>query len=138
MGRLEGKVVFITGGARGQGRSHALRCAEEGADIVIIDLVSKPDAFPWLPYPLPTEDDLNETVKLVQATGRDAIGRDGDVRDVASLEAAVHAGVARFGHIDIVSANAGLGYIGTETWKTDDQHWNDILSVNLLGVRNTM
>src|SRR4051812_35087056 len=105
MGRVEGKVAFITGAGRGQGRSHAVRLAEEGADIIAVDTTAKVDS---VPYPLATAEDLAETVRLVEALDRRIVAREADVRDSAALAAAVEAGVAEFGRLDIVLANAGI------------------------------
>jgi SDR family mycofactocin-dependent oxidoreductase len=138
MGRLDGKVAFITGGARGQGRSHAIRLAEEGAQIIIVDAVGGTDAYPWITYPMATRDDLAETARRVEATGRGIVAREADVRDPSTLERALHEGLEKFGHIDIVSANAGISPFGPETWLNDDRQWRDVLDVNLLGVRNTV
>src|SRR5690606_28439581 len=93
MGALDGKVVFITGAARGQGRSHAVRLAREGADIIAIDTTAKVNS---VPYPLATADDLADTVRQVEATGRRIVARDADVRDSAALTDAVNAGVGQF------------------------------------------
>jgi SDR family mycofactocin-dependent oxidoreductase len=105
MGSLDGRVVFITGAARGQGRSHAVMCAEEGADIVGVDICENLDI---VPYALGTEDDLDETARLVEKTGRQMITRKADVRDLAALQEAFDAGVKEFGHVDTVIANAGV------------------------------
>ncbi|OXR43203.1 putative oxidoreductase [Nocardia cerradoensis] len=105
VGKLEDRVVFVTGAARGQGRSHAIRCAEEGADIVGIDICADIDL---VPYKLGTSEDLDETVRLVEKTGRSMLARKADIRDLASLQSAFDAGVERFGHIDTVLANAGV------------------------------
>ncbi|SPM34995.1 NAD(P)-dependent dehydrogenase, short-chain alcohol dehydrogenase family [Mycobacterium rhizamassiliense] len=105
MGSLDGRVVFITGAARGQGRSHAVMCAEQGADIVGIDICENLDI---VPYALGTEDDLEETARLVEKTGRKMLTRKADVRDKAALQEAFDAGVAEFGHVDTVLANAGV------------------------------
>jgi len=105
MGSLDGRVVFITGAARGQGRSHAVMCAEEGADIVGVDICENLDI---VPYALGTEDDLEETARLVEKTGRQMITRKADVRSFAALQEAFDAGVKEFGHIDTVIANAGV------------------------------
>src|SRR4051794_7081244 len=99
-GRLEGKVAFITGGARGQGRSHCVRLAEEGADIITVDICEDVD---YVPYPGPTEEDLAETVKQVEALDRRIVATKADVRDYAALKAAVDDGVAQLGRLDIVS-----------------------------------
>lgn len=105
MGSLDGRVVFITGAARGQGRSHAVMCAEQGADIVGVDICENLDI---VPYALGTEDDLEETVRLVEKTGRKMLTRKADVRDKAALQEAFDAGVTEFGHVDTVLANAGV------------------------------
>jgi SDR family mycofactocin-dependent oxidoreductase len=105
MGSLDGRVVFITGAARGQGRSHAVMCAEQGADIVGIDICENLDI---VPYALGTEDDLEETGRLVEKTGRTMLTRKADVRDKAALQEAFDAGIAEFGHVDTVLANAGV------------------------------
>jgi len=105
MGSLDGRVVFITGAARGQGRSHAVMCAEQGADIVGIDICENLDI---VPYALGTKDDLEETARLVEKTGRKMLTRKADVRDKAALQEAFDAGVAEFGHVDTVLANAGV------------------------------
>jgi SDR family mycofactocin-dependent oxidoreductase len=141
MGRLDDKVAFVTGGARGQGRSHAIRLAQEGAHVIIVDSVGGGDAYPWnTAYAMATKPDLVETSRLVEATGRGVVARVGDVRDVDSLRDAVAEGVAKFGRIDIVSANAGISpYTGEpETWNVTDERWNDVVDVNLGGVRNTI
>jgi SDR family mycofactocin-dependent oxidoreductase len=105
MGSLDGRVVFITGAARGQGRSHAVMCAEEGADIVGVDICENLDV---VPYALGTAEDLEETARLVEKTGRQVLTRKADVRDLAALQEAFNAGVAEFGHVDTVIANAGV------------------------------
>jgi SDR family mycofactocin-dependent oxidoreductase len=105
MASLEGRVVFITGAARGQGRSHAVMCAEEGANIVGVDICADLDA---VPYHLGTADDLQETARLVEKTGQEMLFQTADVRDKAALQEAFDAGVQQFGHIDTVIANAGV------------------------------
>jgi (+)-trans-carveol dehydrogenase len=112
MGRVEGKVALITGAARGQGRSHAVRLAEEGADIVGIDL---PGAVSTVPYPLATEDDMAETVALVEKEGRRMVALHADVRDADAMTAAVERGVDELGRLDIVLANAGIASFSTST-----------------------
>jgi len=104
-GQFEDKVAFITGAARGQGRSHAVRFAEEGADIIAFDLCEQMDT---VPYPMSSPEDLDETVNLVEKTGRRIVAEQGDVRDVKRLQAAVDSGVAELGRIDYVIANAGI------------------------------
>ena len=103
--QFEGKVVFITGAARGQGRSHAVRFAEEGADVIAFDLCDQIDS---VAYPMATPEDLDETVNLVEKTGRRIVAEQGDVRDLDRLKAAVANGVREFGRIDFVLANAGI------------------------------
>ncbi|MEV0766714.1 mycofactocin-coupled SDR family oxidoreductase [Nocardia salmonicida] len=105
MGKLDDRVVFITGAARGQGRSHAVRCAEEGADIVGIDICENVDG---VPYNLGTAEDLEETSRLVEKAGRKMLASKADIRDLAALQAAFDAGIEQFGHIDTVLANAGV------------------------------
>jgi SDR family mycofactocin-dependent oxidoreductase len=137
MGRLDGKVALITGAARGQGRSHAVRLAQEGAHVVAVDSCGGADAYPWMTYGMSTEEDLAETARLVEATGAGIVARRGDVREPDTLSDAVREGLEKFGHIDIVSANAGISPFGPETWLNDDRQWRDVYEVNLLGVRNT-
>jgi SDR family mycofactocin-dependent oxidoreductase len=105
MAVLDGRVVFITGAARGQGRSHAVMCAEEGANIVGVDICEDLDV---VPYKLGTAEDLEETARLVEKTGQEMLFQKADVRDKAALQAAFDAGVKQFGHIDTVIANAGV------------------------------
>ena len=132
MGKLEGKVAFITGAARGQGRSHALRLAEEGADIIAVDICAQIDT---VPYPLATSDDLAETAKKVEALDRRIVAQTADVRDLAALQAALDAGVAELGPVDIVVANAGIAPMSLTP---RDQEWQDAIDVNLAGVYNTV
>jgi SDR family mycofactocin-dependent oxidoreductase len=134
MGRMDGRVVFITGAARGQGRSHAVRLAEEGADIVGIDLCEQIDI---VPYPMATPEDLEETVRLVEKTGRRMLARQCDVRDRAGMQAAFDAGVAEFGHVDTVLANAGIIMFNSEE-RDDAEAWQIGLDVMLTGVRNAI
>jgi (+)-trans-carveol dehydrogenase len=134
MGRVEGKVAFITGAARGQGRSHAVRLAEEGADIIAVDLCAQVDT---VPYPMATPEDLAQTVKAVEALDRRIIATQADVRDFAALKAAVDAGVAELGRLDIVSANAGIASVDASTTDISEQSWADMLDINLTGVWHT-
>ncbi|PJJ55180.1 mycofactocin-coupled SDR family oxidoreductase [Compostimonas suwonensis] len=133
MGRLEGKVAFITGAARGQGRSHALRMAQEGADIIAIDIAAQMDS---VPYPMATPEDLAETVRQVEALDRRIVATQADVRDFGALQAALDTGVAQLGRLDIVSANAGIFSFGTADELSEDA-WKDMLDVNLTGVWHT-
>jgi (+)-trans-carveol dehydrogenase len=123
MARLEGKVVFITGAARGQGRSHALRLAEEGADIIAVDIA--------------VDLDMAQTVKEVEALDRRIVASKADVRDYAALNAALDDGVARLDRLDIVVANAGIVSFGTAEELTE-QAWQDVIDVNLTGVWHTV
>ena len=104
-GRVAGKVAFVTGAARGQGRSHAVKLAEEGADVIAVDICGQIDT---VPFPMASPDDLKETVRLVEEHGRRIFVREVDVRDRAALKAAVDDGVAGLGGLDIVAANAGI------------------------------
>ena len=134
MGRVEGKVAFITGAARGQGRSHAIRLAEEGADIIAVDVCHD---YPTVSYPLATEADLAETVKAVEALDRRIVAAPADVRDFAALKTAVDDGVAQLGRLDIVCANAGICTV--QSWdEVTSAVWQDTLDTNLTGVWNTM
>jgi SDR family mycofactocin-dependent oxidoreductase len=133
-GRVAGKVAFITGAARGQGRSHAIRLAEEGADIIAVDICRDYDD---VPYPLATEADLAETVKAVEALDRLIVATKADVRDAAALAAAVDDGVAQLGRLDVVCANAGICTV--QAWdEVSPQVWQDTLDTNLTGVWNTI
>ena len=134
-GRVQGKVAFITGAARSQGRSHAIRLAEEGADIIAVDV---PEAVPSLSaYPLATSEDLAETVKRVEALDRRIVAHPADVRDSAALKAALDDGVAQFGRLDIVVANAGI-YQVAPALELDDAAWQETIGINLTGVWHTV
>ncbi|MFC5749255.1 mycofactocin-coupled SDR family oxidoreductase [Actinomadura rugatobispora] len=130
-GRVEGKVAFITGAARGQGRSHAVRLAEEGADIIAVDVCKQLDG---VTFPMSTPEDLDETVAQVKALGRRIVAVQADVRDYDALKAAVDEGVTELGRLDIVVANAGLGSDGTVLHKMTEKTWRDMIDVNLTGV----
>jgi SDR family mycofactocin-dependent oxidoreductase len=130
-GRVEGKVAFITGAARGQGRSHAVRLAQEGADIIAVDVCQQ---IRGVPFPMSTPDDLKKTVRLVEEQDRRIVAAQADVRDYAALKAAVDDGVAQLGRLDIVVANAGIGNGGKPLAETDEQTWQDMIDVNLTGV----
>jgi len=133
-GRADGKVAFITGAARGQGRSHAVRLAQEGADIIAIDICRQ---IASVPIPMSTPEDLQETVAQVKATGRRIVATQADVRDFDAVRAAVNEGVRQFGRLDIVVANAGLAAGGDAMEKLDEQLWKDSIDVNLTGVWHT-
>jgi len=134
-GRMAGKVAFITGAARGQGRSHAIRLAEEGADIVAVDICADIDTVtPY--YPLATEEELAGTVAAVEALDRRIVARRADVRDLAGLQTAFDEGLAEFGHVDTVVANAGIATYG-KAWELTGEQWKDMVDVNLTGVFHT-
>jgi SDR family mycofactocin-dependent oxidoreductase len=134
MGRLEGKVALITGAARGQGRSHAVRLAEEGADIIAVDICCQLDE---VEYPMATPDDLAETVKLVEGQGRRIIARQADVRQKAEMEAVVEESISAFGAIDVVLANAGIMPTTNEVAHLDSA-WYAAIDVMLTGVHITI
>jgi SDR family mycofactocin-dependent oxidoreductase len=131
---MDGKVAFITGAARGQGRSHALRLAEEGAEIIAVDLCQPIET---VPYELPTVDDLAETAKLVEEFDRRIVAREADVRDLGQLERVVQEGVSQFGHIDVVVANAGIASFAPAL-EMDETMWNQMIDINLTGVWKTV
>ncbi|MDA2894246.1 mycofactocin-coupled SDR family oxidoreductase [Mycolicibacterium sp. BiH015] len=132
-GRAQGKRVLITGAARGMGRSHAVRLAQEGADLILVDIC---EAIATIEYPLATAEELDETVALVQQYGRNAISRIVDVRDERALAQAVDDGVAHLGGLDAAVANAGVLTGGT--WDTTTaQQWRTVVDVNLIGTWNT-
>jgi SDR family mycofactocin-dependent oxidoreductase len=133
-GRLAGKVAFITGAARGQGRSHAVRLAEEGADIIAVDLCGPVET---VPIQLPTREDLDETVRQVEALDRRIIAEIADVREQAALDAVVARGLAEFGRLDIVCGNAGIFTPGA-TWELDERTWQVMIDINLTGVWHTV
>jgi SDR family mycofactocin-dependent oxidoreductase len=134
MGRLEGKVAFITGAARGQGRSHAVRLAQEGADIIAVDIEEQVESS-WCATA--TAADLEETVKQVESLDRRIVARKADVRDLGALESAVAEGVAEFGRLDIVCANAGIGGLGV-IWELTEHQWQEMIDINLTGVWKTV
>jgi SDR family mycofactocin-dependent oxidoreductase len=131
MGLLDGKVAFVTGAARGQGRSHARRLAEEGADIIAVDACA---TLGWMTYDLAGPDDLAQTVKEVEALGRRIVARQADVRDLSAVRHAVSEGTAALGRLDIVCANAGIIPPPTLTWEVDVGQWREVVDVNLTGV----
>ena len=128
-GRVEGKVAFITGAARGQGRSHAITLAREGADIIAVDIAAQ---IASVPYPMATPQDLAQTVKEVETLDRRIVATDVDVRDYDALKQALDDGVAQLGRLDIVSANAGIVSYG-RVEELSEQTWRDVIDVNLTG-----
>lgn len=134
MGRVEGKVALITGAARGQGRSHALRLAEEGADIIAVDVCADIEGAPYCGG---SQADLEQTSKQVAAIGRRVVSSVADVRDYPTLAAVVDAGVATFGRLDIVCANAGIVTSPAATHLMEEQVWQVMLDINLTGVWHT-
>jgi SDR family mycofactocin-dependent oxidoreductase len=132
MGRVQGKVAFVTGAARGQGRSHAVRLAEEGADIIAVDICRDIET---VGYPLATPEDLEETAKLVEKTGRGVVTAQADVREASQLREALERGIAEFGKVDIVVAQAGIAGM-----KGDPplQAWIDVINTNLIGTINAI
>jgi len=135
-GRVEGKVAFITGAAHGQGRSHAVRLAQEGADIIAID-ACKP-IVKDSPIPPATPEELAETADLVKARGRRIFTAEVDVRDYDGLKAAVDAGVEELGGLDIIVANAGIGNGGDTLDQCSEHDWQEMIDVNLSGVWKTV
>lgn len=132
--RFDGKVALVTGGARGQGRSHAVNLAKRGADVVVLDLLEQ---VPSVQYAMSTQSDMDETVKLIEAEGRTAIGIKGDVRDYDQVENAVKTAVDELGHLDLVSANAGImPTTGEQSQRLSA--WHDAIDIMLTGVFNTL
>ncbi|TFV56972.1 NAD(P)-dependent oxidoreductase [Mycobacterium sp. PS03-16] len=134
-GRVEGKVAFITGAARGQGRAHAVRLAQEGADIIAVDICRQVDS---VRIPLSTPEDLAETADLVKGLNRQIYTAEVDVRDFDALKSAVDAGVDQLGRLDIIVANAGIGNGGATLDKTSEPDWTDMIDINLSGVWKTV
>lgn len=132
MGRVEGKVAFVTGAARGQGRSHAVRLAEEGADIIAVDLC---EDIPSIGYSMATPEDLEETARLVEKQGRRIVTAKADVREAAQVRAALEQGLAEFGKLDIVVAQAGVAGMKGEP---QVQAWADVVNTNLVGTINAV
>lgn len=135
MGDLSGRVAFVTGAARGQGRAYAVRLAREGADVIISDICAP--VSDTIPYAAATPEDLAETVRLVEAEGRAVLARRVDTRDDAALRQLVADGVARFGRLDILVANAGVLSWG-RLWELSDEQWNAVIDVNLTGTWRTL
>jgi SDR family mycofactocin-dependent oxidoreductase len=131
---LDGKVAFVTGAGRGQGRAEAVRLAKDGADVIICDVCAPIEG---LGYATSGPDDLAETVRLVEGEGRKVLARAVDVRDLPGLEALVADGVEELGHLDIVVANAGILSAG-RVWELTPEQWQQMIDVNLTGVWNTI
>ena len=134
-GPLEGRVAFITGAARGQGRAHAIRLAGEGADIIAIDICGA--ISETITYPLATSEELAETVRAVEASGRKVLAREVDVRDLAALHQVVADGIEQFGRLDILVANAGVLSWG-RIWEMSEEQWDTVIDVNLNGTWRTI
>ena len=135
MGVVDGKVALVSGAGRGQGRSHALRLAQEGADVIAVDICA--DSLRTLSYSLSSEHDLDETVRQVQATGRRAVKAIADVRSLEQMQQTVETGLRELGKIDIVCANAGIGTWAV-AWEMTAQQWAEMIDINLTGVFNTV
>ena len=135
-GRVEGKVAFITGAARGQGRAHAVRLAQEGADIIAVDICKKIDTVDLIAAATP--EDLAETADLVKGHNRQIYTAEVDVRDYDALKAAVDTGVEQLGRLDIIVANAGIGNGGQTLDKTSETDWTAMIDINLTGVWKTV
>jgi len=136
MGLLDGKVAFVTGAARGQGRSHAQRLAHEGAAIIAVDISDR--VSPYEGYPAATEADLDETVRQVEGAGGRIVARTADVRDSEALDKVLAEGVGEFGgRLDVVVANAGIVSWG-RFWELPDDQWSTMIDVNLTGVWRTL
>ncbi|QLL08831.1 mycofactocin-coupled SDR family oxidoreductase [Mycobacterium vicinigordonae] len=131
VGRVADKVAFVTGAARGQGRSHAVRLAQEGADIIAVDICQP---FDNSPAPASTPEDLAETADLVKGLNRRIVTAEVDVRDYGALKAAVDSGVDQLGRLDIVVANAGIGTVAPRLDRMDESLWQQMIDVNLSGV----
>ena len=134
-GRVEGKVAFITGAARGQGRNHAVRLAEEGADIIAVDICR---GFDDSTAPAATPEDLAETADMIKNLDRRVVTEIVDVRDFDALKAAVDGGVEQLGRLDIIVANAGIGTTGVKLHKMPEDIWDETIDVNLGGVWKTV
>jgi SDR family mycofactocin-dependent oxidoreductase len=134
-GRMDGKVAFVTGAARGQGRSHAVRLAQEGADIIAVDICS---GFEASPAPAATSEDLDVTAGMVKNAGGRVVTAEVDVRDFDALRAAVDSGVEQLGRLDVIVANAGIGTMADKLHKTGEAVWQEMIDVNLSGVWKTV
>lgn len=133
--RFEGKTVLVSGAARGQGRSHALRFAEEGANVVAFDICGQVESCP---VPQASPEDLQETIRLVEGLDRRIVAEQADVRDFAAVQRVVEKGVAEFGQIDVVASNAGIfGHIGP-FWEIPEKSWEEVIGTNLIGAWNVV
>jgi len=135
MGLVDGKVALVTGAGRGQGRSHALKLASEGADVIAVDIGG--GQVETIPYELASEAELDVTVKEIEGIGRRAVKAVADVRSLSDLQAAVDAGLSELGKIDIVCASAGIGSWAV-SWEMTEQQWKDMIDINLTGVFNAV
>ncbi|MDT9592200.1 mycofactocin-coupled SDR family oxidoreductase [Nocardioides zeae] len=135
MGKVEGKVALVTGAARGQGRSHAVRLAAEGADVIVVDV---PREVTEIAYPTGTREELEETVALVEGQGRRAVAIAADVRDVDDLVSGVASAVEQLGRLDIIAANAGIASNPFLSHEMAPSTWNQMIDINLTGVWNTV
>lgn len=134
-GTLEGRVAFVTGAARGQGRAHAVRLAREGADVIVSDICAP--VSDTIPYPGTTPEELAETVRQVEAEGRKVLAREVDIRDDDALHQLVADGVEQFGRLDVLVANAGVLSWG-RLWELTDEQWNTVIDTNLTGTWRTL
>jgi NAD(P)-dependent dehydrogenase (short-subunit alcohol dehydrogenase family) len=134
-GSLQGRVALVTGAARGQGRAHAIRLAAEGADVIAIDVCGPVSES--ISYPSPSPEDLAKTARGVKATGRDVLTREVDVRDLAALQQVVADGVAQFGRLDVLVANAGV-LSWNRLWEMSEEQRNTVIDVNLNGTWRTI
>jgi SDR family mycofactocin-dependent oxidoreductase len=134
-GSLAGQVAMVTGAARGQGRAHAVRLAAEGADVIAVDLCGPVSES--VPYPPASPEELAQTAREVEAHDRDVLAREVDVRDLAALQQVVANGVARFGRLDILVANAGV-LSWNRLWEMSEEQWDTVIGVNLSGAWRTV
>ena len=135
MADLDGRVAFVTGAARGQGRAYAVRLAREGADVIVSDICAP--VSDTVPYVAATPEDLAETVRLIEAEGRKALARAVDIRDDAAVRQLVADGIEQFGRLDIMVANAGVLSWG-RVWELTDDQWNAVIDTNLTGTWRTL